>query len=137
MNDVDVEVAPVSVALLGGTIHTTAFTYALEAGTGAFDVSLRGIDLGTVMALEGEDLNGTGTLEEQLPIVLTADSVQVNKGTIRATGPGVICIALSLTRVVEQPGLDFALKALEDFSYSSLEADVDYSVKGDLLAAIR
>ena len=137
MNDVDAEVAPVSAALLGGTIHTTAFTFALEAGTGAFDVGLRGIDLGAVLALEGEDLNGTGTLEGSLPIVLSAEGVQVNKGSIRTIGPGVIRIAPSLTRVVEQPGLDFALKALEDFSYSSLEAEVDYNVKGDLLAAIR
>ena len=36
-----------------------------------------------------------------------------------------------------QPGLDFALRALQDFRYDVLEAGVDYDVEGNLALAVR
>jgi hypothetical protein len=36
-----------------------------------------------------------------------------------------------------QPGLDFALRALADFRYSELEADVDYGADGTMSLAVR
>lgn len=137
MDDKTANVGETSARLLGGTVRTAPFVVTFDPGDATFVVEVKAIDLGAVLALEGEDLDGTGILEGQLPIRMEAGAVTVHKGTVRSVGDGIIRVAPDLTRVISQPGLDFALRALEDFSYTSLEADVDYEANGDLLAAIR
>jgi len=123
--------------LLGGSFAIAPFTYDLAGGDAALKVDLTGVDLGAVLALEGEDLYGDGQLDGQMPVNIVDDAITVTDGTVRNTGRGVIRLAASLAQSLNQPGLDFALRALEDFHYETLEADIDYGAKGDLLAAIR
>lgn len=123
--------------LLGGSFTAAPFTYDLAGGDGALKLELDGVDLGAVLALEGEDLYGEGRLNGQIPVNIVDDMITVKDGTLRNTGKGVIRLAPSLAQSVNQPGLDFALRALEDFQYETLEADINYDVKGDLLAAVR
>jgi hypothetical protein len=57
---------------------------------------------------------------------------------VRADAPGgVIRLAPALAGGVDQPGLDFALRALQNFTYTELEADVDYTADGDLSLGVR
>ncbi|MCP5179189.1 MAG: YdbH domain-containing protein [Pseudomonadales bacterium] len=123
--------------LLGGTFSIPPFRYSFADGGATLNVSLQGIDLGQVLALEGEDLHGEGRLHASLPVTLVNDSPTVTNGTLRSDGGGLIQLDPSLTRRVSQPGLDFALQALEDFHYESLEADISYAESGDMQAAIR
>ena len=123
--------------LLGGSFAIAPFTYDLAGGDASLRVDLSGMDLGAVLALEGEDIYGEGKLDGQMPVNIVNDTVTVTDGTLRNTNKGVIRLAPSLAQSVNQPGLDFALRALENFQYETLEADIDYDVKGDLLAAIR
>lgn len=123
--------------LLGGAFAIAPFAYDMAGGDATLKVDLHGLDLGAVLALEGKDLYGEGRLDGQIPVNIVDDVITVKGGTLRNTGAGVIRLASSLAQSVNQPGLDFALRALEDFHYETLEADIDYDVKGDLLAAIR
>lgn len=123
--------------LLGGSFAIAPFTYDLAGGDATLKVDLSGVDLGAVLALEGKDLYGEGRLDGHIPVNIVDDTITVVDGTLRNTGNGVIRLASNLAQSVNQPGLDFALRALEDFQYETLEADIDYDVKGDLLAAIR
>ena len=132
-----VDLSAISGKLLGGSFAIAPFTYDLAGGDAALKLDLSGVDLGAVLALEGEDLYGEGTLDGQIPVNIVDDAITVTDGTLRNTSKGVIRLAPSLAQSVNQPGLDFALRALEDFQYETLEADIDYDVKGDLLAAIR
>ncbi len=132
-----VRFSAISGKLLGGTFAVAPFTYDLEGGDASLQVDLTDLDLGAVLALEGEDLYGEGRLHGQIPVTIVDDEITVTDGTVRNAGKGVIRLAASLAQSVNQPGLDFALRALEDFQYETLEADIDYSAKGDLLAAIR
>jgi Dicarboxylate transport len=123
--------------LLGGSFAIAPFSYDMAGGDATLKIGLSGVELGAVLALEGKDIHGEGTLDGQIPVNIVDDTITVKNGTLRNTSKGVIRLASNLAQSVNQPGLDFALRALEDFQYETLEADIDYDVKGDLLAAVR
>ena len=137
LDDEQVTVAPTRGQLLGGAFAISGFGYDMAKGNAAFLVELKDIDLGAVLALEGEDLYGEGRLQGRLPVVLVEDAVTVTDGTLSNVGAGVIRLSAELAQSVNQPGLDFALRALQDFRFAMLEADIDYDAKGNLLAGIR
>jgi hypothetical protein len=133
-----VELQPTTADLLGGTLHVAPFTYHLDSGSGSTEVGLADLDLARILALEGEHIAGSGTLEGVLPVRFENAAPSVDDGTVHAKAPGgVIRVAPALTGVTGQPGLDFALRALQDFRFKVLEADVDYSAAGDLALAVR
>ena len=59
--------------------------------------------------------------------------MQVLGGELSSIPPGGdISLSEDFSSLTGQPGLDFALQALNDFSYDSLLADVSYEPNGDL-----
>lgn len=124
--------------LLGGRADAAPFTYDLATGDSAIAVRFEDVALAEVLALEGEHVTGTGTLRGELPVTVSAHRPAVSGGRVRAEAPGgVIRVTPALAGGVGQPGLDFALRALQNFTYSELEADVDYTADGDLTLAVR
>ncbi len=90
-----------------------------------------------MVALEGQDIQASGRVSGTLPVVMDDQGVSIVDGSIAAAVPGgLIRLAESLSRSVNQPGIDFALRALEDFHFRSLEAKVGYTAAGDLTAAV-
>jgi hypothetical protein len=97
-------------------------------------VQLEGIDLARLLALYGERISGTGVLDGTLPVTVAEGALSIRDGRVAARPPGgVIRLAPELTHATGQPGLDFALAALADFTYTQLAADVDYAPSGDLV----
>lgn len=120
-------------ALLGGTVSLGPFEYDPDVGIAAFDATLDNIDLAEVLALEGDDIVGSGRIDGSLPVTIENGDVRVAGGKLRAQPPGgVIRIKSVLSGPTGQPGLDFALLALKDYRYTQLSADVDYAANGDL-----
>ena len=130
-------VEEMSGALLGGTASAKPFAYALDTGETAFQLQLEDIDLARLLALEGEDITGSGRLTGRLPVRLTGSEVAIHEGTVWAEGPGTIRLSPSLTSAFTQPGMDIALKSLENFSYEKLESSVEYDTNGDLQLGLR
>ena len=123
---------------LGGSIGTGAFAYRITDGAADVVVDVTGVELARVLALEGGHVSGTGTLNGSLPVEVRDNVPSVVAGRVRAEPPGgVIRVSPTLAGASGQPGLDFALRALEDFRYTALEADVAYSGAGDLTLAVR
>ncbi len=132
-----VQVSGARARLLGGTAQIAPFDYAIETGVAGFTVELAGISLEQVLALEGEQVSGSGSLHGVLPVRLEKHRPSVAGGRIVADPPGgTIRVSPTLARGTGQPGLDFALRALQDFRYQILEADVDYARNGDLALAV-
>jgi hypothetical protein len=124
--------------LLGGTAGAGPFAYDLATGSADVEVGFEGVSLAEVLALEGEHVTGTGTLRGELPVTISGHRPAVSGGRVRADAPGgVIRLAPALAGGVGQPGLDFALRALQNFTYTELEADVDYTADGDLSLGVR
>lgn len=137
-NGAQLNVRGATAALLGGGIAAAPFSYYPATGYGAIDLRLVELSLAEVLALEGDDISGTGRLDGTLPIRLLGNAASVEGGRIRAVAPGGSIRVSEQFRVPSgQPGLDFALRALHDFDYSQLEADVEYAENGDLQLAVR
>lgn len=133
-----VNVAASRAELLGGVMQVAPFDYRLDTGQGETVVALSGIALDQLLALEGEQISGTGTLEGTVPLTLRNHQPMVSHGQVRALPPGgMIRVSPELARGTGQPGLDFALRALRDFRYSTLSADAAYDTDGDLTLAVR
>jgi hypothetical protein len=131
------EVERVAARLFGGELRVGPFELDTTAEAARFDVELAGIDLAQVLALYGERIAGSGLLDGTLPVVLVDGAPTVAAGRLAARSPGgTIRVAQSLAGVSGQPGLDFALRALDDFTYSELSAVVDYAASGDLALAV-
>jgi hypothetical protein len=123
--------------LFGGWLAIDPFRFDPAADRTTFDVRLSALDLGQVLALYGDQIAGSGTLDGHLPVLLDANGVSVVAGTLVARSPGgAIRLSPALARGTGQPGLDFALRALGNFSYTELDARADYAPSGDLQLAV-
>jgi hypothetical protein len=132
-----VTVQATTAQLLGGTARADAFAYRIPGGEADFVVDLADLELTRILELEGEQVAGTGILDGSLPVHLRGNVPSIVAGRVRAQPPGgVLRVSSGLAGGTGQPGLDFALRALQDFRYSMLEADVAYSGDGDLSLAV-
>ncbi|MFV2090460.1 MAG: YdbH domain-containing protein, partial [Pseudomonadales bacterium] len=132
-----VRIHDVSARLLGGTGRMSPFEYDFELAEAATEVLLIDLDFAEILALEGEDITGNGRLDGTLPVSFNADGITVSGGRIFAREPGgTVFLAENLASAITKPGLDFALRALGNFHYSKLEADVNYRANGDLVLGV-
>lgn len=120
-------------ALLGGRATASDFFYNLASGNSGFELNLKDIDLAAVLALEGDDILGSGRLNGTLPVTIANYRASVSGGDMVAAPPGgTIRLTPTIAGPSGQPGLDFALLALKDFTYSELNTEIDYAENGDL-----
>jgi hypothetical protein len=132
-----VEVQATTLALLGGRASIEPFDYHLDTGSAAFLVTFDGLDLARLLALQGDQVRGSGTLDGGLPVRVEAGQPSISGGQVHADAPGgTLRVSEALASGAGQPGLDFALRALQNFDYSVLTAEVDYAPEGDLTLAV-
>jgi hypothetical protein len=92
-----------------------------------------------VLALEGDTITGSGTLDGRLPLQIAGSEVRVDGGRFSAREPGGVLSyggAEDAAASLAQPGVGFAIAALGDFRYKVLDVDVSYEPNGDLLLGI-
>lgn len=124
--------------LLGGSASAEPFVYDIDAGSAELELALSDLKLADILALEGEDIQGTGQLDGTLPVAISNNGVRVAGGRLQARPPGgTVRLTPQFSGPTGQPGLDFALLALKDFNYTELGCDIDYSENGDLLLGVR
>jgi len=124
--------------LLGGSASADPFDYDGARGSASINLTLIDIDLAQLLALEGDDVTGTGRLSGGLPVQVSGNLPTVHNGMVRATGPGTIRLSSVLVSVLTPLGVDVSnLRALENFHYDLLESDVSYQANGDLLLGVR
>jgi hypothetical protein len=123
--------------VLGGTVRADGFDYHVENGATEILLQLNDLELTEVLALEGEDVTGSGRLGGTMPISVNQNIARISGGRMTASEVGHIRLSPELAATITQPGLDIALKALEDFSYERLETSIDYDDNGDMRLGIR
>jgi hypothetical protein len=135
-----VEIGNAQANLLGGSARLSPIRYHMADSTADFEVTLDGLDLAQVLALEGEDVTGTGILDGRLHVRLDGSAVVVEGGELDARDPGgnirVVQAAVAADALSEL-GLGFAVEALGDFNYDKLHVGVDYAADGALALAVR
>ncbi len=126
-------------SVLGGRFTASEFGYDIAQDKASLEVELSDISLADVLALEGGDVQGSGTLDGKLPITIDGDDFIVDNGTIAARPPGgtLIYKGAAASSMVAQSGFGFAFKALEDFHYDTLDANVALASDGALTLAVR
>lgn len=132
-----VDVSRMQMMLLGGSASMTPFMYEIDTGKAEFTMMLRDVELSRILALEGDDIQGTGSIDGTLPVTVTNDRARVDNGTLRAQPPGGhIRLTSGFSGPTGQPGLDFALLALKDFRYTDLSSELSYTENGDMNLAV-
>jgi len=132
-----VAVSDAKAELLGGRASAAPFDYTISTGSAAFDVALDGLSLAALLGLVGDDIRGEGSLSGTLPVALAADVPSIRGGKLTAEPPGgVIQVAPDFAALTGQPGLDFALAALTDFRFETLETTVNYAEDGELTLGV-
>lgn len=130
-------VADTGFQLLGGAARVSDFVYDLEQSSTQFQVELEAVDLAQVLSLEGDDIQGDGRISGLLPVMIRDDLPSITEGQLASLPPGgTIRLASDFGAITGQPGLDFAMRALTDYRFTSLEASVDYDQDGELQLGI-
>ncbi|MEJ2232229.1 MAG: YdbH domain-containing protein, partial [Nitrospirales bacterium] len=124
--------------LLGGKISLSEARLDPSAGTHEVTLQVRGLDLGEILRLEQQEtVEGTGTLNGMLPLVISGSDVEVQHGLLQARSPGGtlqmdISEATASSWAKSPPNLDLIVQSLQNFHYSKLEVGVDYEKNGIL-----
>jgi hypothetical protein len=124
---------------LGGRFEAQSFDYDLEYDKTALALDVRGVSLAEVLALEGGDVGGDGLLDGRLPLALDGATFTIVDGRVAARAPGgtLVYKGAAAASLADKSGLSFALQALEDFRYDTLDAKVALAADGVLALGVR
>ena len=125
---------------LGGGFSAPAVDFDLDSGDGGLELTLDGLGLADMMALEGESIDGDGVIDGTIPIAISGYAVAVTDGRMSARPPGGVIrysAAQTVAGSLGQPGIEFAVAALSDFRFDHLTADVRFEPDGELAIAVR
>lgn len=137
--ETDTSVAKVddfSANLLAADISIGQLVYNIDDASSQFTVQVQGLPVANVLALEGEDINGDGIIDGNLPVELTNAGVTVAGGSFTSRPPGGYLRYLGDLPATSM-GLDLAIRALRNFEYTEMKVGVDYAPDGALAALVR
>jgi hypothetical protein len=122
--------------LFGGTFSSEHFVYDLNKNSNRLIITTRDIDLAEVVATQQlDDIKVTGTVDGALPIIINDQGVFIEDGALfNASRGGTIRYnpTAGSGQLSSNPLTDITLKALQDFRYSELSADVNFKPDGVL-----
>ena len=132
-----VQVKKFSAALLGGKALSGPFTLDFARDKNAFVVQLEHISLNEIMLLEQQEgLQGSGVLDGQIPITISAEGIAVANGQLSARAPGGVIRYTPTQKVATlaqtNSGVNMIVAALSNFQYQVMNVSSDYKPKGDL-----
>ncbi len=133
------QVRALSGSVLGGHFSAAEFGYDLATDRGSPTIELDGIALSDLLALEGGDVRGNGTLDGKLPISIDGDAFTVVGGRVVARAPGgtLMYKGAAASSMVAHSGMGFAFQALTDFRFTTLDANVALATDGVLTLGVR
>lgn len=135
--DFDVfKVGSVRADVLGGEARVDALTWDASRGASPFNLQLDGIEVAEVLALEGDKIVGDGIIDGILPVTITPNGVAVSDGVVGTRQPGGR-LSYRSDLPAGNPGLELAIRALRNFQYSLMRAEVDLDQDGSLQLAVR
>jgi len=137
-----VHVNAASMSALGGSLQVDPFVFRLEDETNAFVLRPQSIQLRFMAELANfDDIELTGSITGALPITISDTSLTIENGRLESDSPGGVIRYLP-GMIGKESGapasnLDLVTRALGNFQFDSLSADVNYSESGDLKLGMR
>ena len=122
-------------AVFGGVIRADPFSFRTDSDSNTVLLRAEAIELDALLTLkEFEAIEVTGSIGAELPVTIDGDRITIENGTLTGEPPGgVIRYLPGLdSDVADTSSIGLATRALSNFEYEILTAEVDYSVDGDL-----
>jgi hypothetical protein len=120
-------------AMFGGELAVLPATFDLKQRPVLLTLQVHGVDLAQLLAtLDYPKLSGSGTVNGDLPLSITDQSIELQDGTVVGISPGVLRYQ---GPVADKENIAF--KALRNLAYQSLNAKLNYHPNGDYQMALR
>lgn len=120
-------------AMFGGELAVLPATFDLKQRPVLLTLQVHGVDLAQLLAtLDYPKLSGNGTVNGDLPLSITDQSIELQDGTVVGISPGVLRYQ---GPVADKENIAF--KALRNLAYQSLNAKLNYHPNGDYQMALR
>ncbi|WP_103974712.1 intermembrane phospholipid transport protein YdbH family protein [Methylovulum psychrotolerans] len=119
--------------LFGGQLAVLPATFDLKQRPILLTLQVRGVDVAQLLAtLNADSLSGSGTVDGELPLSISATAIEVLDGTLTGTRPGVLHYQ---GPVADKENVAF--RALRNLQYHNLQAKVNYRPNGDYHVGLR
>ena len=117
-------------SVFDGKITGNDLTYDLNKDENSLILVAVGLDLSQVVSMQQVDgLTATGRLDGYIPVTITKNGIQIDKGKIVAQAPGgeIHYQPAGGTGEMEKSavGSEFVFRILEDLDYNALNIDID------------
>lgn len=127
--------------LLGGRVWAEPVHFDLSDNPVRVPLLIRGIDLSRILELyASQDLSGHGTLDGNLPLMVSSQGIAVAEGSLYARPPGgVLRYSHDQVRNMARNDarMELLAEVLENFHYSLLSSDITYADDGQLKLGVR
>lgn len=130
-----VDVENLRMTTFGGVITADPFSFSTGGERNNLLIRANSIDLAEILSFkEFEAIEISGSIGAELPVTIEGNSVTIVGGTLSGEPPGGVIRYLPGIGGDETDAsiIGLATRALSNFEYDTLNAEVDYSASGDL-----
>jgi hypothetical protein len=134
-NELSVKVENLRMTAFGGVIRADSFSYQLGRERNSLVLRADSIELPELLTLkEFEAIELSGSIAAELPVIIEGNAVTIVNGRLTGEAPGGVIRYLPGIAPDETAatGIDLVTRALSNFEYETLTAEVDYSKDGNL-----
>jgi hypothetical protein len=134
-NELSVKVENLRMTAFGGVIRADPFSYQLGRERNSLVLRADSIELPELLTLkEFEAIELSGSIAAELPVIIEGNAVTIVNGRLTGEAPGGVIRYLPGIAPDETAatGIDLVTRALSNFEYETLTAEVDYSKDGNL-----
>lgn len=132
--------------LFGGAIQSEDFLFSYEIPVaegeeklnGQFDLTVEAVSLKEILALEREDVEGSGFISGSVPVQIKNGKLSIADGVMAAREPGGVIKYKPNSSVIASvkgnSSLELIVNVMSDFRYDSLDIALNYSPEGIMIA---
>lgn len=134
-NALSVAVENLRMTAFGGVIQADPFSYQLGRDRNALVLRAESIELPELLTLkEFESIEISGSIAAELPVIIEGNAVTIVNGRLTGEAPGGVIRYLPGIAPDDAgaSSIDLVTRALSNFEYEILTAELDYSKDGDL-----
>lgn len=125
--------------LLNGNIYSAQHSIWLDRDSPVL-IEIDNLELQELMRVyPTEGLQGDGSIDGQIPLIVSNSSIRIDNGRLAAKQPGRISFkSPELAQMANSnPGLKILNQALDDFHFKVLTSDLSFEKNGKLVLAVR
>ena len=130
-----VEVRNLRMDAFGGIVTADPFSFSTASDRNTLVLHAESIELVEMLSIrEFEAIEISGSIGAQLPVSIEGNSVTILGGTLTGEPPGGVIRYLPglAADAADLSGLELATRALSNFEFETLTAEVDYAADGNL-----